>query len=451
MRSRTFIAVAVTLALVLVGVGALYVYDHSRNDVIAKGVSVGGVDVGGLHPAAARAKLQRELLGPLNRTVAVTVNGRAYHLSAREARINADIGGMVDAALDRSRDGWMGSRAWRDLTGGSENADLPAVVDYSKPAVQRLVDRVRGSVSRPAVDAVVSFSPTGPTIHPGADGIALDAVTLRARVQKAILTPGVDTIAAKPKVINPKVTTQDLAGRYPYVIVVNRKDFRLKLFHDLHLRRPTRSPWGGSASRRRPGSTTSRTRRSIPPGTCPTATGPASSPARSSRAAIPATPSRPAGWASSTAPASTAPTRSPRSGRPPRTAACAWRSRTSIELYDEVPVGAPGLYRLRGQRAEGRGQMNPLVCGPAVCPSSGPHPDLRHRRPRSTRRCFSRSYCPPCRRTSLPMNTPFTCFRKTAYHMVDASPGPWMRNQGRGGGSFSASTPASRSWRWVAT
>ena len=49
------------------------------------------------------------------------------------------------------------------------------------------------------------------------------------------------------------------------------------------------------------------------------------------------------------------------------------------------------------------------------------------------------------------MNTPFVCLRMTAYHMVVASPVPWMRSQGRGGRSSAGANFASTSWRWVAT
>jgi len=48
------------------------------------------------------------------------------------------------------------------------------------------------------------------------------------------------------------------------------------------------------------------------------------------------------------------------------------------------------------------------------------------------------------------MKTPRVRLRITAYHMVDASPGAWMRSHGRAGGSSSVASPASISWRWVA-
>ena len=103
--------------------------------------------------------------------------------------------------------------------------------------MRRLVDRVRVSVTRPAIDALVSFDKRGPKIRAGQDGVALDAIALRKRVEATILRPGASTVAATARIVHPAVTTKSLAGRYPYVIVVNRKDFRLKLFHDLHLQK----------------------------------------------------------------------------------------------------------------------------------------------------------------------------------------------------------------------
>ena len=45
--------------------------------------------------------------------------------------MKADVGGMVDEALEASRDGNIFSRVARDLTGGEEDAQVPARVTYS--------------------------------------------------------------------------------------------------------------------------------------------------------------------------------------------------------------------------------------------------------------------------------------------------------------------------------
>lgn len=49
------------------------------------------------------------------------------------------------------------------------------------------------------------------------------------------------------------------------------------------------------------------------------------------------------------------------------------------------------------------------------------------------------------------MKIPRSCLRSTAYHMVVASPVPWIGCQGRGGGFSASATPASVSCLRVAT
>ena len=49
------------------------------------------------------------------------------------------------------------------------------------------------------------------------------------------------------------------------------------------------------------------------------------------------------------------------------------------------------------------------------------------------------------------MKTPRSRLRITAYHIVVASRVPWIGCHGRGGCSAASTTPASTSWRRVAT
>ena len=52
---------------------------------------------------------------------------------------------------------------------------------------------------------------------------------------------------------------------------------------------------------------------------------------------------------------------------------------------------------------------------------------------------------------SVPMKTPRSFFLITAYQSVEASLSDWIRNHGIGGCSVSLASPASTSWRRVAT
>ena len=88
-------------------------------------------------PAQASAKLQREIIAPLQRPIVVHRDERHWTLAAREARINADLNAMVDEALARSRRGRLVSRTWRSASGRRLDADLQPTVLYSDRAVDR--------------------------------------------------------------------------------------------------------------------------------------------------------------------------------------------------------------------------------------------------------------------------------------------------------------------------
>ena len=92
MRTRSFALVCLTL-LALAGLaGAVYAYDSAREETIAKGVRVAGIDLGGLTAGQARARLGRDILVPLRRPIVVTRGERTWTLGWREARIAADLG-----------------------------------------------------------------------------------------------------------------------------------------------------------------------------------------------------------------------------------------------------------------------------------------------------------------------------------------------------------------------
>ena len=100
MRHRWFILVAVLLLVLVGGAVAAFAYDSSRDDLIAKGVTIAGVDVGGMNTAEARRAVERQLKEPLEQPIRVRRGQTRFTLSAEDAGVKADVGGMVDAAED---------------------------------------------------------------------------------------------------------------------------------------------------------------------------------------------------------------------------------------------------------------------------------------------------------------------------------------------------------------
>jgi len=234
MRSKQFISVAAALAALCVLAGAVYAYDHGRRDHIAKGISVGGIDIGGMTRAGAQRKLEARLLGALHEPIVIHHGRKTWKLGPREAHTSADIGAMVDDAVARSRDGNLVSRTFRGLTGGKVDEDLTPHVTFSKRAVVRLLDKVRRSVDRDAVDAKLSFHQGGFTKVDGRDGLAVDASRLHKEIDAAIISPTAKrTFVAHTHHTAPKVTTKKLVENYNTLLIIDRSHFQLKLFKQL--------------------------------------------------------------------------------------------------------------------------------------------------------------------------------------------------------------------------
>jgi lipoprotein-anchoring transpeptidase ErfK/SrfK len=235
-RSRSFFIVAAVLVLLLVAAGGVYAYDSGRESRIAEGITVGGVDVGGLEAPAAERRLRSAVLEPLNRPVVARYHGRRFTLTPEQARVGVDIDGSVADALQRSRSGNILARTARSLRGTRLNEDVDLDISYSRAAIRRMVTRISRRIDRPARDASVNLEAGDVTPRPSADGIAVRTARLRASLRRSLLaTEGARSVRVRTKVVKPEVTTGDLAAKYPAVVVVNRGAFKLSLYRRLKL------------------------------------------------------------------------------------------------------------------------------------------------------------------------------------------------------------------------
>jgi lipoprotein-anchoring transpeptidase ErfK/SrfK len=236
MPKRAVVIAAVVGLLLLVGAGGVYAYDRAHAEEIGKGVTVSGVDVSGMTKAEAAAKLRAAVVEPLKQPVVVRALGKRYRLTPERASVAVDIDGSVDAALDRSREGNMLARTWRGIRGKPVGAELELDITYDKQAIARLVKRVGEKVDEPAVDASVDLENGDITPQASEDGRRLLAKRLKRDVRRTLLDVGDDkTVQARAEVVKPKVTTEELAEKYPAIVVVNRSAFQLTLYRDLKL------------------------------------------------------------------------------------------------------------------------------------------------------------------------------------------------------------------------
>jgi lipoprotein-anchoring transpeptidase ErfK/SrfK len=236
MGSKTKIAiVAGVLVLVLVVVGA-YAYDSSQEGKIADGVTIGGVDVGGMTEAEAKQAVKRELLVPLRHSLKVGYDGRSWVLPGKALDVHANLDAAVEKALAASRDAFLPARLVRYVSGGSLDEQVPAGITYSQPAVNRFVRHVAAAVDREPQNADVE--PTGDSLEVTAAkyGRKLRDNLLMRQLSAAVLNAGADhTIAARTHPVKPEVTADEVAAEYPSYLTLDRATFTLRLWEHLKL------------------------------------------------------------------------------------------------------------------------------------------------------------------------------------------------------------------------
>jgi lipoprotein-anchoring transpeptidase ErfK/SrfK len=236
MPRRLIAVLALTVTGLLAGAGSLYAFDRSVKTRIADGVSVNGTDVSGLSPERARAKLRASLLEPLTRPVSVRYHGRRFTLTPEQATLAVDIDGSVDRAMRVSTEGNLFTRTWREVRGTELDARVDAKIVYDEDAVRRIVDRVERKLTIEPRDAAVDLESGKVEPTPSRDGRAVRAARLRKAIRRELLDMGEHRIArVKTTVVEPKVTTKELAKKYPAIIVVNRGAFKLTFYRNLKL------------------------------------------------------------------------------------------------------------------------------------------------------------------------------------------------------------------------
>jgi lipoprotein-anchoring transpeptidase ErfK/SrfK len=227
--------VALVIMGLLLAVG-VWAYDDAQKDQIAPGVKIGGVDVGGRDADSARKVIKREVVAPLKQPVVVTYDGKSYTLSADQLHAKADVNGMVQEAIDRSRDGTILDRVSRYASGGDVNANLATRVSYDKKAAKDFVNQLAEEIDQEAVDATVVPDGSRLAKEAGQAGRAVDKAQMTDQINAAAQSPGRDQpVQAVVKTTKPEVTTKDLPHAYPRYIFIDRGSYTLRFYDHLKL------------------------------------------------------------------------------------------------------------------------------------------------------------------------------------------------------------------------
>jgi L,D-transpeptidase catalytic domain/Putative peptidoglycan binding domain len=239
MRTRLLVAAGLLLALLGVAASAggayAYFWDRSRADLIAAGVRVAGIDVGGLRASAAHQKLDRRAAAPLRRPLQLVSGSWRLELDPTRTGLRIDVARMVDDAVGASRNGSLDQRLLRSLQGRRLSTRIPLYASVSPAGLDRVVSRVSRALDRLPRSARAIPSARHLRVVPSHDGLAVERRALRTVLRRALLDPNVRRVVVPTRPVRPKVPTSLLARRLASYILVDRSHFTLRLYRHLKL------------------------------------------------------------------------------------------------------------------------------------------------------------------------------------------------------------------------
>lgn len=239
MHRRLMVAAGVLLTVIglaLTAAGAYaYSWANGHDDVVAPGVTVAGIDVGGLHESEARTLVESTLQSRLSRPVRLVYGSHTFTV---HAGVQVDVARMVGDALAASRRGSLATRLWRDVRGRKLSRAVPLRAGVSTTRLAAVVSHVARVLDRPAKNAQVVPKPlaTGLKVVPERVGLSVKQPQLEDRLTHALLqTDGTRQVAVPTRPVRPRWTVRNLPRRYGTYLLVSRETYTLRLYKHLKL------------------------------------------------------------------------------------------------------------------------------------------------------------------------------------------------------------------------
>lgn len=205
---RLAVAVVVVLAVVALVVAEVYA---GSSDTLPSGVTIAGVDVGGLTTAQAVRRLEQKAAALAAKPVDVRVAGRTFPMRQADLGIRVDWAGAVQSARTKS-DGFGPVRGFRRFFQQLFGLSITPTARAEGHALDAALDRIVSSVGREPRDAAIVLHGLTPAIVPGRAGISIDRTQARkellARFAGLDRTPVVLALGAR----RPQVTAASLAS-----------------------------------------------------------------------------------------------------------------------------------------------------------------------------------------------------------------------------------------------
>ncbi len=200
------------LAVLTVSAGALAAYESSNVGRILPGVHVGSVDLSGLTPAAAAARLRTEYASFGDGALVLSAAGVERTVSYADLGRRVDADGIVALAMGVGREGPVIDRIASNVRMFVRGTEITPFAILERAALHHEIAALAAQVALAPSDATVTLGAAGFELTPGADGRIADVDSTVAAANDLLLvaTPSTSNRAELPiSIIEPDVTTAE--------------------------------------------------------------------------------------------------------------------------------------------------------------------------------------------------------------------------------------------------
>ena len=204
------VSIAIAAAIVAIASGLLLAYGLTR-DGVYPGVSIGGVEVGGLSRDQVAERLTVRVADASDATLALRAEGQTWTVPLASLGVTFDAEASATRAYDYGRSGnlWTDSRDWLTTLGGGH--DIPVAFTLNDQAVVAALQQISPAVTRAARDAAYDTDASGNlVVTPSASGVGIDVPATLRGVRESIGSLGLEPVDVVTVETHPMVTEADL-------------------------------------------------------------------------------------------------------------------------------------------------------------------------------------------------------------------------------------------------
>jgi vancomycin resistance protein YoaR len=205
-RKRAILFTAVPVMILLLPLSVYFMDSASASDLVARNVSISGVDVARFTRVEALGAVDAYATSLTSQTATVSVNGQTFELDPSDVGLSFDSEGAVDAAINERKDG-IGQ--W--LTAFSTDLDVPVTSSIDRDMLEiQLREWEQEAIPNPAYEGSLAIEDRVVVFDYPTSGEAIDRDASAILIAAALDSGSTQTVVLPTAASEPVLTKRDI-------------------------------------------------------------------------------------------------------------------------------------------------------------------------------------------------------------------------------------------------